>query len=266
MRSFSAVGRSQAVFLLGSALLFSTRMPLLAQQRMEVASSDARLTAEQVAAKLEEESKERAQALHEFEGLRVYRMQYRGFPSSKEAEMRVLVNFQAPASKRFTVVSQDGSKLIIERVLKKLMQSEQEAMDAENQRRTALTRENYDFVLIGYEQRPDGDCYVLAVTPRTRNKFLYRGKIWVNAKEFAVARIEAEPAKSPSFWIKKTRIEHEYVKVGDFWFPARNRTESQIRLGGLALLTIDYTDYKIISVTHDGKVESADPQAKRGGE
>jgi hypothetical protein len=72
-----------------------------------------------------------------------------------------------------------------------------------------------------------------------------------------VVRIEAEPAHSPSFWIKKTTIEHEYMKVGDFWFPAKNRTESQIRLGGRASLTIDYTSYKITSVAAPDQREAA---------
>ena len=43
----------------------------------------------------------------------------------------------------------------------------------------------------------DHPQYVLNVIPRTDEKFLYRGKIWVDAKDFAVTRIEAEPAKEP---------------------------------------------------------------------
>jgi hypothetical protein len=78
-----------------------------------------------------------------------------------------------------------------------------------------------------------------------KSKFLYRGRIWVDGSDFAVTRIEAEPAKSPSFWTKNTEIEHVYVKVNDFWLPQRNHSVSRIRLGGQAELTIDYTDYRI---------------------
>jgi hypothetical protein len=35
------------------------------------------------------------------------------------------------------------------------------------------------------------------------------------------------------------------VKVNDFWLPAENHTESVIRLGGRATLSIEYKDYKI---------------------
>jgi hypothetical protein len=40
-------------------------------------------------------------------------------------------------------------------------------------------------------------------------------------------------------------VKHRYVKVNDFWLPAENRTESVIRLGGKATLSIEYKDYNI---------------------
>jgi len=176
----------------------------------------------------------------------VYHLVYRGFGGNKEAEMKVRMSFQAPDTKNFTVLSQEGSKFIIEHVFNKLLQSEQEALDNQNRQATALTLENYEFTLAGYATQPDGShTYVLNVKPRSKNKFLYEGKIWINTEDFAVTRIEATPAHSPSFWIKKTQIEHRYIKVGDFWLPAQNRSESQIRLGGHATLTIDYGDYQV---------------------
>jgi predicted nucleotidyltransferase len=60
-----------------------------------------------------------------------------------------------------------------------------------------------------------------------------------------VVRIEGEPARNPSWWIKKTEVKHRYIKVSDFWLPAENHTESVIRLGGRAILSIEYKDYII---------------------
>jgi hypothetical protein len=213
------------------------------------------LTADQLAARLEEKNRERAQALCAFEGSRIYHLEYRGLGGSKDASMTVQMDFHAPASKNFTVISQEGSKIIIEHVFKKLLASEQEALDEKNVRATALSVENYEFTLEGFEKNSSGGTYVLDVKPRTRNKFLYQGRIWVNAADFAVMRIDASPAKNPSFWIKKTQIEHEYEKVGDFWFPVRNRTESEIRIGGRAVLAIDYMNYKILSSAPLGNIQ-----------
>ena len=104
----------------------------------------------------------------------------------------------------------------------------------------------------GYESRPAGSSYILSVEPRTNNKLLYRGRIWVDAEDFAVKRIEGAPAKNPSFWTKETKIVQVYTKVGDFWLPASNRSTSAIRLGGQANFTIDYQNYQITAATAVG--------------
>jgi outer membrane lipoprotein-sorting protein len=208
-------------------------------------AQNARLPVEQVARKLEEKNAQRAAALDQFSSTRVYRMQYHGFPSDRDAEMVVNVTYRAPGGKEFHVVSQSGSKFVIDHVFKKLLEGEQEAANQENREHTALSKENYNFTSAGYEITPEGPQYVINLLPKTKNKFLYRGKIWVDAKDFAVVRIEGEPAKNPSIWIKKTEIRHRYVKVNDFWLPAENHTESFVRLGGRATLSIEYKDYRI---------------------
>ena len=88
-------------------------------------------------------------------------------------------------------------------------------------------------------------CYRLHVEPKVASKFLYRGTIFVDAEEFAVVQIDAEPAQNPSFWVKKTEIHHTYAKTGQFWLPEHDRTDSTMRLGSTAVLTIDYGPYQL---------------------
>ena len=77
------------------------------------------------------------------------------------------------------------------------------------------------------------------------HKFLYRGTIWIDSQDFAVSRIEAEPARNPSYWILHSQIRHQYQKIGEFYLPVLNRTTTEIRFGGTAVLTIEYLDYKL---------------------
>ncbi len=212
-------------------------------------SDSAPLTAEQVVQNLVRMNIHRGQTLHAFQGTRIYRVEYQGFPGTRSAEMIVAVKYLSPGRKEFSIQSATGSKLIIDKVFKKLLEAEKEALDAEIQRRSALNGDNYVFTLVAYDRTPNGSTYVLKVEPRTNDKFLYRGQIWVNGEDFAVTRLEAEPAKNPSFWTKNSEIEQVYMKVGDFWLPARNRSISTIRLGGRAELTIDYNDYEITGAT-----------------
>lgn len=209
----------------------------------------AQLSAEEIVTNLVRRNLERAHALEGYQGTRIYRLEYHGFPGSRSAEMIVDMKYRTPGTKEFTIRSQKGSQLIIDRVFKRMLQSEQEAVTEENQSRVALNNDNYSFTLAGYESTPAGAFHILSVEPRTSNKLLYRGRIWVDAEDFAVARIEAAPAKNPSFWTKETKIEQVYSKVGEFWLPVSNRSTSAIRLGGQANFTIDYKDYHITAAT-----------------
>jgi hypothetical protein len=248
------------VFCAGPALL---KAPTAAAQQAEVGSAEVQkppLTVNEVVSRLEERNREREVALRKFQGTRAYSVEYTGFFGAHSAEMIVDVNYAAPGDKEFTIVSQSGSKFVVDHVLKGLLQGEKEAASAENRQHSALTASNYDFSLAGYETSQETPQYVLNVTPKRDNKFLYRGKIWVDAKDFAVTQIQAEPAKSPSFWVKKSEVNHRYEKVDEFWLPAENKTESWIRLGGHAVLSIEYKDYKITEAT---PVASASAKAGR---
>jgi hypothetical protein len=209
------------------------------------------LSADQVVDNLIRRDEERTQALRHSESTRVYRLSYRGFPSDRDAEMTVDAVFDSPSSKSFKIISQSGSKLIIERVFKRLLDSEKEAIEPEMHARMLLNRDNYNIAMVGFEAPGPNSSdksgqYVLAVDPKERSKYVYRGKVWVDATDFAVTRIDAEPALSPSFWTKKNEIHHEYMKVQNFWLPRRNESISYIRLGGRATLTIEYNDYHVI--------------------
>ncbi len=185
----------------------------------------------------------RAETLQSYTGRRVYTLDYRGFPGSKHAEMVVESSYSSPDRKEFRVISKTGSKMLLEHVLLRLLDSETEGTQSANRRNAKLTPDNYEFQSEGLEKTPQGDFYILRVEPRTKSKFLYRGRIWVSATDFAVARIDAEPAKNPSFWISHTHITHKYAKVGEFWLPSRNESETSVRVGGKGTLTIEYTDY-----------------------
>lgn len=238
--------------LMGMAVLLLTTVtfPSHAADVAPIATSSSiapGLNVDEIVARMEERNKQRAASLLGYEGKRSYWLSYRGFPSDLVAGMEVQVHYESPASKSFDVISDSGSKWIQSKVFLKLMESEREAAHGKNQRDTALTSENYKFTLLGPRPSRYGGCYRLAVEPRRDNKFLYRGEICVNAVDFAVESIDAEPAKNPSFWIKKTRIEHRYQKIGQFWLPASNETVSKVRLGGTATLKILYSGYELQS-------------------
>jgi len=59
--------------------------------------------------------------------------------------------------------------------------------------------------------------------------------------------MEGEPARNPSWWTKRNTIHITYEKIGEFWLPVRNETNTQVRIVGHSLLTIVYRDYEILN-------------------
>lgn len=209
-------------------------------------SAELNLPGDEVAARLMSRNAERAQKLSHFDSIRQYNLDYTGFPSSLSAQMQVKASYTAPGTKKFTVISESGSGLIRKHVLHRLLESEQEATsDAANRDAVALTTANYRFALLGCATGESRPLYVMSVEALRETKFLYRGTIWIDSQDFAVTRIEAEPAKNPSFWTLRSKIHHEYQKIDEFYLPASNRTVTDVRLGGKAVLTIRYLDYKL---------------------
>jgi outer membrane lipoprotein-sorting protein len=243
-----SIGQTRYLFASGSVFLtVCIAIQQLAGAQMQGVLPEERspLTAAQVRDKLLEMNLRRAQALHSYQGTRTYRVTYRGLLGLTVAGMVVDVTYKAPDSKEFIIRSSTGSKVILDKVFKKLLQAEKEALSIDGQRRTALNSENYEFTMVGYESIASRRMYVLTVEPKTKSKFLFRGRIWVDANDFAVVRLEAEPAKNPSFWTKSSQIEQSYKKVNDFYLPQRNHSVSSIRIGGRAELTIEYQNYDI---------------------
>ncbi len=201
------------------------------------------LTAAQIVEAMQLHNKARADALRHYQSLRHYEVEYKGYATKIGAKMVVEANYDAISGKSFRIVSQSGSNLLVDKVLKKLLEGEKDA--GQDKRSTALTPENYSFRLTGIETLLNRPAYILEVEPIVASKYLYRGRIWIDTADFAVVRIDASPAKNPSFWISSTAINHHYAKTGDFWLPAQNRSETKVRIGGTAVLTIDYGTYEV---------------------
>ena len=201
---------------------------------------------DQIVDRMQRRDADQFRELKHYEAIRHYQVQYKGFGKLIAAKMDVEMNFDSLSGKSFHIVSQSGSKLLCDKVLRRAVDSEEEA--SKDRTSTALNRANYRFELAGTEQLDGRPTYILQVDPLKDNKFLYRGKVWVDAADYGVVKIAVEPAKNPSFWISRTQIENTNSKSNGIWLPQKNRSESKIRIGGSAVLTIDYGTYHVTVV------------------
>lgn len=204
-------------------------------------TSPANPAAPEVIQRMVQQNAIRAEHLKYFTSVRRYHVEFHGLGKSLIADMQARVTYNAASGKSFQIINESGSHLLINHVLRKLLETEQ---DDSRTQKAALTPANYNFQLQSTTAEDGRKLYIFSVEPKVKNKLLYRGRIWIDGDDYAVVRVEAQPAENPSFWIKNTDIHHVYARTGEFWLPQTNRSESKIRLGGSALLTIDYGTYQ----------------------
>ncbi len=254
MTHFSLSTNTCARWFLRTVTFLLVCFPAVAQE----SNVTAPLKADEVMERVGVMNELRAMALENYSSTRSYHLECHCL-SHKVADMVVRVDCQAPNKKEFTIVSESGSGTVRNKVFKKLLDAEQESLSEENQKRSAINLQNYTFQLSDYQKTDTGESYVLVAEPRNKSKFLFRGHIWVDPKDFAITRVEGQPAVNPSWWTLKTDFKRRYEKVGDFWLPASNESETKVRIFGTADLTISYSEYQI---TRGREVSIASSQQK----
>jgi hypothetical protein len=192
--------------------------------------------------------RERLQTLDRYTGTLHYVLNNRRFKT--HAEMTVRMAYGPGGKKEFQVLSESGSEWIRKYVFRRLIQVERENAQGSAHRETRITPENYSFRLIGMEPANGRPCYLLDATPRTKNKYLFRGRVWVDAEDAAVARIEGRPAQNPSLWTASVHFVHQYKKVGPYWLAASNISQTEVRIFGSTELKVEYSDYVINAGAH----------------
>lgn len=198
-------------------------------------------SADEVVAKMMRLDTERQSEMTGYTALR----RYVAVNKDRRAEMVVRVSSSPDGAKQFAIMSEEGSSAIRKYVFDKMLKEETDASRRENRDSTRITPVNYTFKYAGRETLDSGPAYVLSIIPKKDDKYLIDGKIWVNAKDYSIVRVEGKPARNPSFWVHDVHFVHIYQRVGQFWFASRTDTTSEVRIFGRSELTITDSDFAL---------------------
>jgi hypothetical protein len=222
-------------------MMYTPLIVILAVMTADADSIPALPSVDAVVAQMMAHDSERLAALYGYTAARRYVLENRNH--NKRAEMLVRMICREDGSKQFEIVSTDGWGGARKHVFPRLLGAEVEAARPDLRERSRITPENYTFEMVGSESVRGRPAYVMAIEPKTQNKYLARGKIWVDAEDYAIIRVDGKPAKSPSFWVKSVHFVHDYDKFGAFWFPVLNHSVTDVRIFGATEMTIEYFDY-----------------------
>ncbi|MGC2528676.1 MAG: sigma-E factor regulatory protein RseB domain-containing protein [Candidatus Acidiferrum sp.] len=198
-------------------------------------------TATEIVTRMGSRDLQRQGSIEGYAGMRRYVLDNQHF--HKRAEMLVQVQGDQDGTKHFEVVSEEGWKSAHKHVLRKMLESESETSHPEARAKARINTDNYDFKIAGTEVIDGRTAYVLEINPKREEKYLFRGRIWVDAEDYALARAEGQPAKNPSFWTKSTHFVQIYQKNGPLWFPRSTQSVTEAHIFGTTDVNIEYFDY-----------------------
>lgn len=237
------------------ALLACLAVPLVGQ-----APAATLLSADEVMAKVFERDSQREVLSSGYSGNREYALY--NHRMNKRAELVASVVCDADGTKHFQVVSEEGWAAANKHVLRKMLESESETSRPAFRRKTRLTSDNYTFRMVGAESIGGRPAYVVEVIPRRSDKYLFSGRVWVDAEDFALARAEGQPAKNPSFWTRSVHFVQQYHKSGNFWFPAETTSVTEALIFDGTDVSIRYFDYSPLSSSARSSASPAPTEVK----
>lgn len=201
------------------------------------------LTGDDIVAKMLERNRLRDERLQRYSAVRTYEI--RNLEGKLAAQTVVQVDYEAPDKKTFHKTSEKGSGIVRHLVFDRLLQSERETSSGEEHHNSAISPTNYTFTLVGEEEVGPYHCFVLEAAPKRKDKYLFEGKIWIDAEDFAIVKIAGHPAKKPSFWVNRADFVRQYQKVDGFWVPRRDETSVDVKIYGRKVFIVDHEQYMI---------------------
>ena len=213
------------------------------------------LTGDDVIARMLGRNRLRNEQLGWYSAVRTYEI--RNLEGKLAAQAVVRVDYRAPDKKTFNKTSEKGSVIVRHLVFDRLMQSESETSSGREHHDSAITTANYTFTLSGEEDVGLYHCFVLEATPNRKEKYLFEGKIWIDAEDFAIVKISGHPAKKPSFWINRADFVRQYQRIDGFWLPCRDETTAEVKMYGRRVFTVDHQQY-VINAANPLQAETGD--------
>lgn len=187
-----------------------------------------------------EKTQSEPQSRSPYQIIREYRL-FGAKSSSVNANVVAQLDFKPPASKDYSIQKWSGSsrgKQIVQRVL------DHEVAAGRDSQARALTRDNYDFILVGEAVLDGRPCYVLGLKPKRKEKDLISGAAWVEKNSFFILHIEGEAAKAPSWWLKSVRVKLSFGDFSGTRLQTNMEAVGDVRLLGTHTLTSRILDYR----------------------
>jgi hypothetical protein len=163
------------------------------------------------------------------------------------AEMTVRTTYRKDTGKSYKILSQSGSAIVRNLVLKKILDNEKTMTQPANEKQAWITSANYEMRLeAGGPRALDGrTCLVIHLTPKRKTPYLLEGVLWVDARDGSIVEVQGTAPESPSMFAGPSQVMRQYTEVSGYPEATHLRAVSDSRMFGRTIVTVDYTNYQI---------------------
>jgi hypothetical protein len=172
---------------------------------------------------------------------------------NKEAWLDALTELDPGQGFRYTVLAEDGSGLIRNRVLHRALEAEQQALSQGEVGRSAISPANYQISFGTHDETANLDR--LRIVPLRKEQMLVDGTISVVATDGELVRIEGRLAKTPSFWTNRVDIVRRYGRVEGVHVPLSIESTANLKIVGDSVFSMTY-EYESVNGKAVTKTES----------
>ena len=170
------------------------------------------------------------------------RMEASSAKLNESAWMEAVTQFEPQTGFQFSIMAEGGSQRIRNRVLKKVLEAEQENFADGDWRQGNLSRANYLFEFGG---RAGAGMLRMTLTPRRRDSRLVSGAAILGARSGELVRVEGRLDKSPSFWVRWVDVSRSYAPIGGAMMPVAVESTADVRIAGVSTFSMTY-DYHMV--------------------
>ena len=181
---------------------------------------------------------------------RAFRRLEAGSPDKdKTGWLEAWTEFRPGQPLKVEIVDEGGSEYVRNKILRGMLNSEQQLVAHGKPLRAAIDAKNYELADGGIT---DEGLQRVTLTAARKSEGIVNGSLFLEPEEGYVTRIEGRLVKSPSFWVRDVDVTWKFARIGGHVLPVEVSSLGKVRMYGRSMFRMVY-DY----VSIDGRPTGA---------
>lgn len=180
---------------------------------------------------------------------RAFRRLEAGSPDkNKSGWLEAWTEYRPGQGLKVEIVREGGSEYVRNKILRGILNSEQQLVDNGKPLRASVDATNYQLEDGG---TTDDGLQRVVLKAQRKSEGIVNGTLFVEPEAGYVTRIEGRLVKSPSFWVHDVDVTWKFARIGGHVLPVEVTSNGKVRMYGRSMFKMVY-DY----VTIDGRPAS----------